>query len=327
MKQVKLGSQGLTVSRLGLGCMGMSQWYGEPDDVESGGTLRRALDIGVNFFDSAEAYGPFTNEVLVGKALKGVREKAVIATKFGFDLQDGKIVGVNSRPEHIVDVVNASLKRLDTDYIDVLYQHRLDPTIPIEEVVGVMGELVKAGKVKYLGLCEVGVGTIERAHRVHPLSVVQSEYSLWERNIELDVLPMLRKLGIGLVSFCPLGRGFLTGTVERAEQYPASDFRAQDPRLQGGNYDTNMSIAREIRTLAELEGMSASQLAIAWILAQGEDIVPIPGTKRRHYLEENAQATRVQMTAETLRALEQMTTELPASGPRYNERMMAFVDR
>ncbi|MFG0542129.1 aldo/keto reductase [Pseudomonas sp. YQ_5] len=327
MKQVKLGSQGLTVSRLGLGCMGMSQWYGEPDDVESGETLRRALDIGVNFFDSAEAYGPFTNEVLIGKALKGVREKAVIATKFGFDLQDGKIVGVNSRPEHIVDVVNASLKRLDTDYIDVLYQHRVDPTIPIEEVVGVMGELVKAGKVKYLGLCEVGVGTIERAHRVHPLSVVQSEYSLWERNIELDVLPMLRKLGIGLVSFCPLGRGFLTGTVERAEQYPASDFRAQDPRLQGVNYDNNMSIAREIRILAELQSMSASQLAIAWILAQGDDIVPIPGTKRRRYLEENAQATRVQLAAETLRALEQMTSELPASGPRYNERMMAFVDR
>ncbi|WP_277374778.1 aldo/keto reductase [Pseudomonas sp. AA-38] len=327
MKQVKLGTQGLTVSRLGLGCMGMSQWYGEPNDVESSKTLRKALNLGVNFFDSAEAYGPFTNEVLIGKALKGVREQAVIATKFGFDLRDGNIVGVNSRPEHIVDVVNASLKRLDTDYIDILYQHRIDPSIPIEEVVGVMAGLVQAGKVKYLGLCEVGANTIERAHRVHPLSVVQSEYSLWERNIELDVLPVLRKLGIGLVSFCPLGRGFLTGTVERAERYPASDFRAQDPRLQGSNYDSNMSIAKEIRSLAELQGMSPSQLAIAWILAQGDDIVPIPGTKRRKYLEENCQASSVQLTPEVLQALAQMTYESPASGPRYNERMMAFVDR
>ena len=327
MKQVELGSQGLTVSRLGLGCMGMSQWYGELNDVESSETLRKALDLGMNFFDSAEAYGPFTNEVLIGSALKEKREEAVIATKFGFDLQDGKIVGVNSRPEHIIDVVNASLARLDTDYIDVLYQHRLDPSIPIEEVVGVMGELVQVGKVKYLGLCEVGVSTIERAHKVHPLSVVQSEYSLWERNIELDVLPLLRKLGIGLVSFCPLGRGFLTGTVERAEQYPASDFRAQDPRLQGTNYDNNISIARQIRSLAEDQGITQSQLAIAWILARGADIVPIPGTKRRKYLEENYQATHVQLTPEVIRALDQMTSESPASGPRYNERMMAFVDR
>ncbi|EFW78371.1 aldo/keto reductase [Pseudomonas savastanoi] len=327
MKHVKLGSQGLTVSRLGLGCMGMSQWYGEPDDVESVQTLQRAIDLGVNFFDSAEAYGPFTNETLIGKALKGIREKAVIATKFGFDLQDGKIVGVNSRPEHIVEVVNASLKRLDTDYIDVLYQHRLDPSIPIEEVVGLMGDLVHAGKVRFLGLCEVGVSTIERAHRTHPLSVVQSEYSLWERNIELDVLPVLRRLGIGLVSFCPLGRGFLTGTVERAEHYPPSDFRAQDPRLQGDNYDNNMSITKEIRTLATLQGMSPSQLAISWILAQGDDIVPIPGTKRRKYLEENCTAASVQLSPQTLHALDKITSDLPASGPRYNERMMAFVDR
>lgn len=327
MKQVKLGSQGLMVSRLGLGCMGMSQWYGEPDDVESERTLHKAIELGVNFFDSAEAYGPFTNEVLIGKALKGFRDKAVIATKFGFDLQDGKIVGVNSRPEHIVDVVNASLKRLDTDYIDILYQHRLDPTIPIEEVIGVMGELVQAGKVKYLGLCEVGAFTIERAHRIHPLSVVQSEYSLWERNIELDVLPVLRKLGIGMVSFCPLGRGFLTGTVDRAEHYPASDFRAQDPRLQGENYDNNTMIASQIRTLAKRQGITASQLAIAWIIAQGDDIVPIPGTKRRKYLEENCAATSVQLSPEALRELILMTNQLPASGPRYNERMMAFVDR
>ena len=327
MKHIKLGSQGLMVSRLGLGCMGMSQWYGKPNDSESSKTLRKAIDLGVNFFDSAEAYGPFTNEVLIGKALKGIREKAVIATKFGFDLQGGKIVGVNSRPEHIIDVVNASLKRLDTDYIDILYQHRLDPNIPIEEVVGVMGDLVQTGKVKYLGLCEVGVNTIERAHRVHPLSVVQSEYSLWERNIELDVLLVLRKLGIGLVSFCPLGRGFLTGNVERAEHYPASDFRAQDPRLQGANYDNNVSIAKEIRTLAELQGMTPAQLAIAWILAQGEDIVPIPGTKRRKYLEENCEASNYSLSPEVISALEQITRELPASGPRYNERMMAFVDR
>lgn len=327
MKQVKLGSQGLMVSRMGLGCMGMSQWYGEPDDFESERTLHKAIDLGVNLFDSAEAYGPFTNEVLIGKALKSVRDKAVIATKFGFDLHDGKIVGVNSRPEHIVDVVNASLKRLGTDYIDILYQHRLDPTIPIEEVIGVMGELVQIGKVKYLGLCEVGASTIERAHRIHPLSVVQSEYSLWERNIELDVLPVLRKLGIGMVSFCPLGRGFLTGTVDRAERYPASDFRAQDPRLQGENYDNNTLIANQIRTLAKRQGITASQLAIAWIIAQGGDIVPIPGTKRRKYLEENCAATSMQLSPEALRELTLMTDQLPAAGPRYNERMMAFVDR
>ena len=327
MEKVRLGNEGLTVSRMGLGCMGMSQWYGAPDDEESIATIHLALDKGVNFFDSAEAYGAYTNEILLGKALKHRRSEAVIATKFGFDLKDGNIVGVNSRPEHIVEVVNQSLARLDTDYIDLLYQHRVDPSVPIEEVVGVMSNLVQAGKVRFLGLCEVGTQTIQRAHAVHPLSVVQSEYSIWERNIEDDVLPFLRENGIGLVSFCPLGRGFLTGTVERAEKYSSADFRSQDPRLQGDSYDLNMQIANRLKELAEQHHIKPAQLAIAWLLAQGDDIVPIPGTKRRKYLSENIEAADITLPDELIAALHNIGREIPVAGPRYNERMMNMIDR
>lgn len=327
MEKVRLGNQGLSVSRMGLGCMGMSQWYGAPNDEESIATIHLALDHGVNFFDSAEAYGAYTNESLLGKALKRRRSEAVIATKFGFDLKDGNIVGVNSKPEHIVKVVNESLSRLDTDYIDLLYQHRVDPAVPIEEVVGVMSNLVKAGKVRFLGLCEVGTQTIRRAHAIHPLSVVQSEYSIWERNIEDDILPFLREKNIGLVSFCPLGRGFLTGTVERAEKYASTDFRSHDPRLQGDSYDLNMQIANRIKELAERYEIQPAQLAIAWLLAQGDDIVPIPGTKRRKYFIENIKAAEITLSKELIAALHNIGREIPVAGPRYNERMMTMIDR
>ncbi|MGA5068951.1 aldo/keto reductase [Streptomyces exfoliatus] len=325
----KLGSQGLEVSELGLGCMGMSQWYGATDDQESTATIHRALELGYTLFDTAEAYGPFDNEELLGKALKGRREQAVIATKFGFPmkLKDGTTAEADSRPEHVVEVVEASLRRLGTDHIDVLYQHRVDPRVPIEETVGAMAGLVEQGKVRYLGLCEAGAATVRRAHAVHPLSVVQSEFSVWERNLEADVLPVLRELGIGLVGFCPLGRGFLTGGVLRAEDYPEDDFRHHDPRLQGANYDQNTAVAATVRELAETRGLTPAQLAIAWVLHQGQDIVPIPGTKRRTYLEENTAAAAVRLDAATLDAIDAAVRPDQVAGPRYNERMMAYIDR
>ena len=327
LKSRRLGAQGLKVSEIGLGCMGMSQWYGARNDRESIATVHRSLDLGVDFFDSAEAYGPFTNEELLAKALKGRRDQAVIATKFGFLLRDGVPKGVDSRPEHIRDVVDASLKRLETDHIDLLYQHRFDPSIPIEEVVGVMAEMVEKGKVRFLGLCEVGEEVIRRANAVHPLSVVQAEYSVWERNLENDVLPTLRELDIGIVGFCPLGRGFLTGSVDRAENYPTDDFRYHDPRLQGLNYDTNMGIARDLAEIAAANGMTSAQLAIAWVLDRGEDIVPIPGTKRRRYLEENLGAAQLTLDDEMRDALATAIFGRQIAGPRYNEHMMAMINR
>jgi aryl-alcohol dehydrogenase-like predicted oxidoreductase len=327
LTQVRLGEQGLTVSRVGLGCMGMSQWYGAFDDDESVAVIHLALELGVTLFDSAEAYGPFRNEALLARALKGRRDKAVIATKFGFKLREGQIVGTDSRPEHIRKVVEESLSRLETDYIDILYQHRLDPTVPIEDVVGTMSEFVRAGMVRYIGLCEVGESTIRRAHAVHPLSVVQSEYSLWERNVEADILPTLRELGIGFIGFCPLGRGFLTGRVSRAEDYPPDDFRSHDPRLQGANYDRNLEVATQIRRIAERSDVTPAQLALAWVLAQGDDIVPIPGTKRRRYLQENIGAASRAIGAQTLAELGRVVDPATVAGPRYNERMMAMIDR
>jgi aryl-alcohol dehydrogenase-like predicted oxidoreductase len=323
----KLGNQGLEVSAVGLGCMGMSQSYGSADDNESLATIHRALELGLNFFDTAEVYGPFINEELVGRALKGRREQAVIATKFGFRIEDGKRSETNSRPEHIREVVDASLRRLQAEYIDLLYQHRVDPEVPIEEVAGTVGDLVRAGKVHYFGLSEAGEKTIRRAHATHPVSALQSEYSLWERNLEAQIIPVLRELGIGLVPFSPLGRGFLTGTTKRAEEYPEGDFRRGDPRFQGANYDANMRAASLVKQIAERTHSKPGQVALAWLLQKGEDVVPIPGTKRRSYLEENVAAAALRLAPEEVAELDEALSSEAISGPRYNERLMALVDR
>jgi aryl-alcohol dehydrogenase-like predicted oxidoreductase len=331
MKMRKLGSNGLEVSALGLGCMGMSQAYGMPeerDERESIATLHRAIELGVTFFDTAEIYGPFVNEELLARGLEGRRDRVVIATKFGFRTgANGAIAGVDSRPEHIREAVEGSLKRLRTDHIDLLYQHRVDPAVPIEDVVGVMAELVRAGKVRFLGLSEAGEGTIRRAHAVHPIAALQSEYSLWERNLEARIVPALRELGIGLVPFAPLGRGFLTGAAKRAEEYAAGDFRRNDPRYQGGNFDANMRAASAVRELAARRGLTAGQVALAWLLHKGPDVVPIPGTKRRSYLEENVAAAAVVLTAAEMAALDAALAPERISGPRYAQAQQAMVDR
>jgi len=323
----KLGAQGLEVSAIGLGCMGMSQSYGPADEAESIATLHRAIDLGCTFLDTAEVYGPFKNEDLLGRALADRRGQVTIATKFGFDIKDGKIAGTNSRPAHIKEVVEASLKRLRTDHIDLLYQHRVDRAVPMEDVAGAVGELVAAGKVKYFGLSEAGVANIRRAHAVHPVSAVQSEYSLWERNLELDVIPALRELGIGLVPFSPLGRGFLTGEVKRAEDYPPDDFRRNDPRYQGANYDANVAAAAAVRHIAAAHNAKPGQVALAWLLHKGPDIVPIPGTKRRTYLEENIAAADIVLSEAEMQALDAALAPDKIAGPRYTETMMKMVDR
>jgi aryl-alcohol dehydrogenase-like predicted oxidoreductase len=331
LSQRRLGPEGLTVSMLGLGCMGMSQSYGSPeerDEQESIATIRRALELGVNFLDTAEVYGPYTNEELVGRAIKGRRHEVIVATKFGFKIEGTQnTLELDSRPAHIQEAVEGSLRRLGTDHIDLLYQHRVDPAVPIEDVVGTMAQLVRQGKVRFLGLSEAGENTIRRAQREHPISALQSEYSLWERNLEPRIIPLLRELGIGLVPFSPLGRGFLTGTAKRAEEYPAGDYRRGDPRYQGANFDANMRAAAAVHELAHRKRATPGQIALAWLLHKGDDIVPIPGTKRRKYLEENVASAHITLGLEEMAQLDRALPPGAVAGPRYNERMMASVDR
>jgi aryl-alcohol dehydrogenase-like predicted oxidoreductase len=328
-----LGTQGLTVSAIGLGLMGMSHAYGtaeERDERESIATIHRAVELGCTFLDTAEVYGPYVNEELLARALRelpGGRDRVIIATKFGFRIENGAMTGLDSRPEHVREAVEGSLRRLGTDRIDLLYQHRVDPAVPIEDVVGAMAELVREGKVRFLGLSEAGEQTIRRAHAVHPISALQSEYSLWERNLEPRILPLLRELGIGLVPFAPLGRGFLAGSVRRAEEYPEGDFRRGDARYQGENFDANLRAASAVRELAAGKGVAPGQIALAWLLHKGRDIVPIPGTRRRTYLEENVGAADVSLGAGEMAALDDALAPEKVSGPRYNPRQMATVDR
>jgi aryl-alcohol dehydrogenase-like predicted oxidoreductase len=326
MQTRKLGNQGLEVSALGLGCMGMSQSYGAADERESIATIHRALELGLDFFDTAEAYGPYVNEELLGRALKGHRHRAIIATKFGFRLEGGP-GGLDSRPKHIREVAEASLRRLGTDYIDLFYQHRVDPQVPIEDVVGTMADLVREGKVRFLGLSEAGEDNIRRAHAIHPISVLQSEYSLWERNLEPRIIPLLRELGIGLVPFAPLGRGFLTGTARHAKEYPEGDYRRGDARFQGDNYDANMKAASKVRDLAADRGVTPAQVALAWLLHKGQDIVPIPGAKRRSHLEENIGAASLALNADDVELLDEAMPPGSTAGPRYDAERMAAVDR
>ena len=327
LRKRKLGSQGLEVSEIGLGCMGMSQSYGPADETESIATLHRALELGCTFLDTAEVYGPYKNEELLGRALKGRRDRVVIGTKFGFRIEGDKQTGCDSRPDHIRAAVEGSLRRLGTDYIDLLYQHRVDPAVPIEDVAGTVADLVRAGKVRYFGLSEAGAANIRRAHAVHPVSALQSEYSLWERNLEPEIIPVLRELGIGMVPFCPLGRGFLTGEVRRAEDYPEGDFRRTDPRYQGENFDRNQHAARRVHDIAEVLGRTPGQIALAWLLHKGPDLIPIPGTKRRAYLEENVAAAAVRLDDVQLKVLDEALAPGRIAGERYAPSFMKTIDR
>jgi aryl-alcohol dehydrogenase-like predicted oxidoreductase len=313
---ISLGSQGLTVSRQGLGCMGMSDFYGRTDDQESMATVQRALDLGVTFFDTADMYGPHTNEVLVGRALGSRRDEAVIATKFGIVREPGSPQrrSVNGRPEYVRQACEGSLARLGVDYVDLYYQHRVDPDTPIEETVGAMAELVTAGKVRFLGLSEAAPSTIRRAHAVHPISALQTEYSVWSREPEADILPTLRELGIGFVPYSPLGRGFLTGTMRSLDALDENDFRRFQPRFAGDNLADNIAIVEVIDGLARAKGCTPAQVALAFVHAQGRDVVPIPGTKRRAYLEDNVGALAVELAPEDLAALDAVA---PATGDRY----------
>jgi aryl-alcohol dehydrogenase-like predicted oxidoreductase len=322
-----LGNQGLAVSEIGLGCMGMSEFYGERDDDESIATIHRALELGVTLLDTADVYGPHTNEQLVGRAIAGRRDEVVLATKFGIvrDPEKAQARGINGRPEYVKQSCDASLRRLGVDHIDLYYQHRVDPKTPIEETVGAMSELVDDGKIRFVGLSEAGAGTIRRAHEVHPITAVQSEYSLWSRDIEDEVIPALRELGIGLVAYSPLGRGFLSGQIKSIDDLDEGDYRRYSPRFQGDNFDKNLGLVSQVEELAAEKGVTPSQLALAWVLNRGDDIVPIPGTKRRRYLEENVAATGIELTDDEV---ERIAAALPEpSGQRYAEEMMRSVGR
>jgi aryl-alcohol dehydrogenase-like predicted oxidoreductase len=324
MQQVALGSQGLTVARQGLGCMGMSEFYGERDDVESIATIHRALELGVTLLDTADVYGPQTNERLVGSAIADRRDQVVLATKFGIvrDPDNPAARGVNGRPEYVKARCDDSLRRLAIDHIDLYYQHRVDPDVPIEETVGAMAELVTAGKVRYLGLSEAAPETIRRAHAVHPISALQTEYSLFERHPEEEILPTVRELGIGFVPYSPLGRGFLTGSFTSLDDLDPDDFRKGQPRFQGENLDRNLAIVERVRAVAQAHGATPAQAALAWVHAQGEDVVPIPGTKRRRYLEDNVAALDIALTGDELAVLEELGN---AHGDRYAD--MSGVNR
>ncbi len=328
MKQQTLGTQGLRVSALGLGCMGMSEFYGSRNDEESIATIHRALDLGVTFLDTADMYAIGENERLVGRALKGRRAAVVLATKFG-QVRDarGNFLGVSGRPEYVRQCCDASLLRLGTDQIDLYYQHRVDPEVPIEETVGAMGELVRAGKVRYLGLSEASPATIRRAMKVHPISALQTEYSLWTRDVEAEILPTCRELGIGFVPYSPLCRGFLTGQFMKLEDLPEGDRRRAFPRFQGENLERNLKLAEKIGSLAKQKGCTPAQLALAWVLAQGEDVVPIPGTKRRQYLEENVASVNIELSAADLKEISSAAPPGAAAGMRYPEQNMKAVNR
>ncbi len=318
MNKRRLGTQGLQTSAIGLGCMGMSEFYGTADEGEAIATIHRALELGVNFLDTADAYGPFKNERLVGRAIKDRRDEVVLATKFGsVRTEQGERLGIRGDREYVLAACNASLERLGTDHIDVYYQHRVDPNTPIEETVGAMGELVEQGKVRYLGLSEAAAETIRRAHSVHPISALQSEYSLWTRDVEDEILPTIRELGIGLVGYSPLGRGFLSGRIHSVDDLEAGDFRRANPRFQGENFQKNLELVERVEELAAEKGCTAAQIALAWVLAQGEDIVPIPGTTRVKNLEENVAALDVELSDEELRDLEAVFPKGAAAGDRY----------
>jgi aryl-alcohol dehydrogenase-like predicted oxidoreductase len=318
MKKRTLGSNGLEVSEQGLGCMGMSEFYGTTDEGEAIATIHRALELGVSFLDTADMYGPFTNERLVGRAIEDRREQVVLATKFGNERrEDGSWVGINGKPDYVRSACEASLRRLGVDHIDLYYQHRVDRSVPIEDTVGAMAELVSAGKVRHLGLSEASPETIRRAHAVHPITALQTEYSLWSREVEDEILPTVRELGIGFVAYSPLGRGFLSGRYKRPEDLPDNDFRRFHPRFQRGNLERNLELVDQIEALAREKGVTAGQLALAWVLHRGEDIVPIPGTKRREYLEENAAACDVELSEEELARLDEAAPVGVTAGDRY----------
>jgi len=318
VKTRRLGTQGLETSALGLGCMGMSEFYGTADEGEAIATIHRALELGVNFLDTADAYGPFKNERLVGRAIKGRRDEVVLATKFGnVRTEQGERLGIRGDREYVLSACDASLERLGTDHIDVYYQHRVDPNTPIEETVGAMAELVEQGKVRYLGLSEAAPETIRRAHAVHPISALQTEYSLWSRDVEDQILPAIRELGIGLVAYSPLGRGFLSGRIRSADDLEEGDFRRDNPRFQGENFQKNLELVERVEELAAAKGCTAAQIALAWVLAQGEDIVPIPGTTRVRNLEANVAVLDVELTDEDLRDLEAVFPKGAAAGDRY----------